>query len=104
MMEHPSDETLVPWKNVPVSEPVLPGEFSRRLRQERGWPVWVPALVSVVTGCLTSEAQQLLADGHVSIDGSPAGQTFRYVKPGALIEVQGVGRYRLGPLEPTGQE
>ena len=98
-MSFEPDEMMVPWKNVPVSEPVLPGEFSRQMRRERGWPVWVPALVSVVTGRLTSEAQQLLADGRVRVDGVAAGQTFMYVKPGGLIEVEGVGRYRLGLLE-----
>jgi hypothetical protein len=94
-------ETLVPWKNIPVSEPVLPGEFSRQMRAERGWPVWNPALVSVVAGVLTTEAHRLLAEGAVTIGGEPAGQSFSYIKPEALIEIRGHGRFRIGPVEPS---
>lgn len=94
-----ADEIVVPWKNIPVSEPVLPGEFSDRFHEEKGWPVWHPALVSVVAGVMTFEAQRLLAGGLVRIDGVQADQSFSYIKPGALIEIEGKGRYRVGPLE-----
>jgi len=94
------EEVLIPWKNIPVSEPVLPGEFSDRMKREKGWPIWNPAMISVVTGMLTTEAQRLLNAGAVTIDGERAKKSFSYIRPGALIEVAGLGRYRIGPEEP----
>lgn len=95
-----SGEILIPWKNIPVSEPVLAGEFSDRIKREKGWPVWNPAMISVVAGVLTTEAHRLLATDAVRIDGVPALKSFSYIKPGALIEIAGKGRYRLGQIEP----
>jgi hypothetical protein len=102
-MAEPLDEAAiqVPWKNIPVSEPILPGDVSRQMRRERGYPVWNPAMISVVAGVLTTEAHRLLAVGAVKIDGAPAGTSFGYIKPGALIEIDGLGRYRLGPVDPV---
>ena len=93
-------EVVVPWRTIPVSEPVLPGEFADQFKREKGWPIWHPALVSVVAAVLTSEAHKLLAEGAVTIDGEPAARSFSYIKPGALIEVAGKGRYRIGHIEP----
>ncbi len=91
----------VEWNLIPVSEPVLPGDTSAKTRAEKGWSIYNPALVSVITGLNdTLEAQRLLAAGAVKIDGRPAATAFDYVKPGAIVEVEGHGTYRLGPRLP----
>jgi hypothetical protein len=91
----------VEWNSVPVSEPVLPGDTSAKTRAEKGWSIWNPALVSVITGLNnTIQAQRLLAAGAVKIDGRPAMEAFDYIKPGAIVEVEGHGVYRLGPRMP----
>lgn len=93
-------ETMVPWKNLPVSEPVLAGDFSKEVHHERGWTIWFPAMITVVAGVYTQEAHQLLGDGAVTIDGEVAPDAFGYIKPGALVVVEGKGRYRIGAIEP----
>ena len=95
-----AEEKPVPWKNLPVSEPVLAGQYSREFHQELGWPIWFPAMITVVAEVYTSEAHTLLQNGAVTIDGEVAGDTFGYIKPGALVVVAGRGRYRIGPIEP----
>ena len=45
-------ETLVPWKHLPVSEPVLAGEFSHEVHRAKGWPIWYPAMITIVAGIL----------------------------------------------------
>lgn len=95
------EEQVVPWKNLPVSEPVLAGQFSREFHEEKGWPIWYPALITVVAEVTTQEAHRLLQAGAVTIDGETAGDVFGYIKPGALIVVTGRGRYRVGPVEPA---
>jgi hypothetical protein len=86
----------VPWSQVPISEPVLPGENSAALRRQRGWPVYVPALVATIAGVTTSEAQRLIEQGKVEIDGAVAPQSFVYLKPGAVVRVGTKGEFRLG--------
>lgn len=89
----------VPWKVVPVSEPVLPGEASAHLREERGFPVYVPALISVIADVSTGEARLLVDRGEVRIDGVSVGASFVYVKPGALVEIGTDRAIRLGQPE-----
>jgi hypothetical protein len=95
-----ADETLVPWKNLPVSEPVLAGDGSKEVHETSGWTIWYPALITVVAGVHTQEAHTLLQQGDVTIDGVTAADAFGYIKPGALIVVEGRGRYRIGGIEP----
>lgn len=91
---------LVPWKNLPVSEPVLAGDASKELHQQRGWTIWYPAMITMIAGVTTQEAHQLLQAGAVVIDGQTAADAFGYIKPDILIDVAGVGRYRIGEIEP----
>src|SRR5688572_17625531 len=99
-MSDAAAETLVPWKNLPVSEAVLAGDFSKEVHTDRGWTIWFPAMITVVAGIYTQEAHQLLASGAVTVDGEVAADAFGYIKPGALVVVEGKGRYRIGPIEP----
>jgi hypothetical protein len=57
-------------------------------------------LITVVAGVYTQEAHRLLQQGKVAIDGVTAADAFGYIKPGALIVVEGRGRYRIGEVEP----
>ena len=100
-MNEDAGETLVPWKNLPVSEAVLAGDFSKEVHKERGWTIWFSAMITVVAGVHTQEAHQLLASGAVTIDGEVAADAFGYIKPGALVVVEGKGRYRIGQIEPS---
>jgi RNA-binding protein YlmH len=87
------DVIEVPWAHVPVSEPLLPGEFSAELRAQRGRSVYYTALVSVIAGVSTSTARELVEAGAVSVDGEPTSGAFGYVRPGSVIGVEGYGRY-----------
>jgi hypothetical protein len=89
----------VPWRIVPVSEPVLPGEESSELRRQRGYRVYVPALISVIADVTTTEARRLVDAGDVSIDGETVTPAFVYVKPGALVKIAPDRAIRLGPEE-----
>ena len=89
----------MPWKTVPFSEPVLPGEESAALRSATGYPVYVLALVSVIADVSTSEARRIVDQGLVTIDGAEVGPTFVYLKPGAVVSVAGHGRFRIGQPE-----
>jgi hypothetical protein len=88
------DEIAVPWHTVPVSEPVLPGEFSTRLADERGHPVNVSWLLATIAGVSTTEARRLADAGRVTIDGRAVGSGFDTIKPGSLVRIEGVGSYR----------
>ncbi|MGE0057651.1 MAG: hypothetical protein AB7P33_06845 [Dehalococcoidia bacterium] len=99
-MTEANDFELVPWKNLPVSEPVLAGDASKEQHQQRGWTIWYPAMITVIAGITTQEAHRLLQAGSVVINGETAADAFGYIRPGAQIEVAGVGRYRIGEIEP----
>lgn len=99
-MTEANDFELVPWKNLPVSEPVLAGDASKEQHQQRGWTIWYPAMITVIAGITTQEAHRLLQAGSVVINGETAADAFGYIRPGARIEVAGVGRYRIGEIEP----
>ena len=95
-----AEETLVPWKNLPVSEPVLAGDGSKEFHRDLGWTIWYPAMITVIATVYTQEAHRLLQQGKVTIDGVVAADAFGYIKPGALIVIEGRGRYRIGEIEP----
>lgn len=98
MTEQDAEQAVeVPWHTVPVSEPVLPGEFSARLRRERGHPIYVPALLATIAGVSTSEALRLAREGKVSIDGRRVGPSFDTIKPGSIVRIEGRGAFRIGP-------
>jgi hypothetical protein len=99
-MTDANDEKLVPWKHLPVSEPVLAGDGSKEFHRDRGWTIWYPAMLSVIAGVATQEAHGLLQAGAVTVDGETAADAFGYIKPGALVVIDGLGRYRIGPIEP----
>jgi hypothetical protein len=99
-MSEAKDEKLVPWKHLPVSEPVLAGDGSKEFHRDRGWTIWYPAMLTVVAEITTQDAHRLLQAGAVSIDGETAADSFGYILPGALIVIEGVGRYRIGEIEP----
>jgi alkanesulfonate monooxygenase SsuD/methylene tetrahydromethanopterin reductase-like flavin-dependent oxidoreductase (luciferase family) len=86
------DAIEVPWRVVPVSEPLLPGEFSAELRAQRGRSVYFAALVSVIAGVSTTEARRLVEEGAVSVDGAPATGAFGYLKPGSVVRVAALPR------------
>lgn len=88
--------TEVPWTTIPHSEPVLPGERSSDLLAERGIPVYIPLVVTVIAGMTTTEAQRLIAQGQVSLDGVPAQASWTYLKPGTLIQVGPDRTFRIG--------
>jgi hypothetical protein len=88
--------TEVPWKTLPISEPVLPGEESAERQGSTGYPIYVLALISVIASISTSEARRLVEQGRVTIDGIVVGPTFFYLKPGALVSIAGSGLYRIG--------
>jgi hypothetical protein len=92
----------VPWKDVPVSEPVLPGEESAAERREKGFPVYTLALVSTIAGMSTSEARRQVEQGRVIIDGVVVPSTFIYLKPGALLEIGPDLCFRIGVPEDAG--
>ena len=91
--------TEVPWQDVPISEPVLPGEESAELRRAKGFPVYALALVSTIAGISTSEARRLVEQGQVTIDGVTATPTFVYLKPGALVRLGRDLSFRIGRPE-----
>jgi hypothetical protein len=92
-----AEVVYVPWKTVPVSEPVLPGEFSAALRAVRGQPVAWAFLITTMAGITTTAARLLLEQGSVTKNGEIVTGAFGYVKPGDLIRI-GDGRdYVLGP-------
>jgi hypothetical protein len=88
----------VPWRTVPVSEPLLPGEASAAVREREGWTIFMPALVSVIANVTTSAARQLLEQGLVTMDGLKADPAFGKVKPGMLVTVR-EKKYRIGEPE-----
>ena len=92
----------VPWKDVPVSEPVLPGEESAAERREKGYPVYTLALVSTIAGISTSEARRRVEQGSVLVDGVVVPPTFIYLKPGALLEIGPELCFRVGRPEDAG--
>ena len=95
------DETIVdvPWKTIPVSEPMLPGEFSARLRQERGQPVYWTAMITTIAGISTTAARLLVEQGRVTVNGAPPPGAFGYVKPGDVLRI-GDGRvFVVGPAD-----
>jgi len=93
------DAVEVPWRTLPISEPLLPGERSTALREAQGWPVYVPALIATLAGVSTTEARHLLLAGAVTIEGAAAGVSFQDVRPGAVVRVGEDRCFRLGPLE-----
>jgi hypothetical protein len=95
--EEQQDEIEVPWHTVPVSEPVLPGEFSTRLVAERGHPVNVSWLLATIAGVTTTEARRLADAGLVTIDGRVVGSGFDTIKPGSLVRIDGGQAFRIGP-------
>jgi hypothetical protein len=99
-MSETNKELPVPWKHLPVSEPVLAGDGSKEFHRDRGWTIWYPAMLTVVAEITTQDAHKLLQAGAVSIDGEVAADAFGYIKPGVLIAIEGGGRYRIGPIEP----
>ena len=92
-----SEVVDVPWKTIPVSEPVLPGEFSAALRAERGQPVAWAFLITTVAGITTTAARLLVEQGAVSVNGQPVSGAFGYIKPGDVVRI-GDGRdFVIGP-------
>ncbi len=81
----------VPWKTVPVSEPVLPGEFSSDLRAQRGQPIYWTALITTIAGITTTAARLLVEQGGVSVNDTPVSGAFGYIKPGDVVRI-GDGR------------
>jgi hypothetical protein len=90
----------VPWKTIPVSEPLLPGEFSAALRQERGQPVYWTALVTTITELTTTAARQLVEQGGVSVNGEAVRGSFGYVKPGDTVRIGDGNEYLIVGPEP----
>jgi hypothetical protein len=91
--------TEVPWTTIPHSEPVLPGERSSDLLLQRGIPIYVPLVVTIIARMTTTEAQRLIERGEVSIDGVTARASWTYLKPGAVIKVGADRTYRIGSPE-----
>jgi hypothetical protein len=81
----------VPWKTIPVSEPLLPGEFSAALRQQRGQPVYWTALITTIANVSTTAARLLVEQGAVTVNDEPVRGSFGYVKPGDVVRM-GDGR------------
>jgi len=91
-------ETIdVPWKTIPVSEPVLPGEFSARLRQERGQPVNWAFLITTAAGITTTKARRLVQDGIATVNGQPLTGEFGYIKPGDILRIGDARDFVIGP-------
>src|SRR5437773_5602140 len=88
----------VPWRTVPVSEPLLPGEASAAVRERDGWTIFMPALISVIANVTTSAARQLIEQGLVTLDGLKADPAFGKVKPGMLVKVR-EKKYQIGEPE-----
>ena len=87
----------VPWKTVPVSEPVLPGEFSAALRAQRGQPIYWTALITTIAGISTTAARLLVEQGAVTVNNEPVRGAFGYIKPGDVVRI-GDGRdFVIGP-------
>ena len=87
----------VPWKTIPVSEPVLPGEFSARLRQERGQPVNWAFLITTVAGITTTQARSLVQQGTATVNGEPLTGEFGYIKPGDILRIGDDRDFVIGP-------
>ena len=98
----------MPWKTIPISEPVLPGEESAAKRAEQGLPVYTLALISSVAGISTSEARRRV-EQPFQVDGltSPALAT-AWIHPletytGALAD-SGLAITRLTEPHPSEQQ
>ncbi len=95
---HPMPKIVeVPWKTIPVSEPVLPGEFSAKLRQERGQPVNWAFLLATVAPVTTTKAREFLRAGIATLNGAPISGEFGYVKPADVLRLGDDVDYVIGP-------
>lgn len=90
----------MPWRILPIAEATLPGENSVAFLRANGWPVWTAALISILAGITTTAAQALIDAGRVKIDGRVVRAGQEYVREGALVEVEGGRKYRLGHPGP----
>ena len=87
----------MPWKTIPVSEPVLPGEFSAKLRRERGQPVNWAFLITTAAGITTTQARNLVQDGVATVNSQPLAGEFGYIKPGDVLRIGDERDFVIGP-------